>query len=67
MKTNKSYKKRIKVTRTGKMVTRSKGHNHYNSAETGRKGISKRRSDTTSLRMTNKTKKRFLSNISANK
>jgi len=30
MKTNKSYAKRIKVTKNGKMLARTPGHNHYN-------------------------------------
>lgn len=30
MKTNKSYSKRIKVTKNGKTLTRTPGHNHYN-------------------------------------
>jgi len=63
MKTNKSYRKRIKVTKNGKLVTRSKGQNHYNAKESGRAGIAKRRTDTTSLRMSSKAKRRFLSNV----
>lgn len=30
MKTNKSYAKRLKITRRGKILARGKGHNHFN-------------------------------------
>jgi ribosomal protein L35 len=30
MKTNKSYTKRIKVTRTGKLIARKAGQDHFN-------------------------------------
>ena len=33
-KTNKSFKKRVKVTGTGKLLTRTPGRNHYNAKET---------------------------------
>lgn len=40
MKTNKSYQKRIKVTRKGKLVARKAGQNHFNGKERGRtKGV----------------------------
>ena len=32
-KTNKSFKKRIKVTGTGKLLTRTPGRNHYNAKD----------------------------------
>ncbi|MCX6752867.1 MAG: 50S ribosomal protein L35 [Candidatus Nomurabacteria bacterium] len=44
MKTNKSYSKRLKVTKTGKLITRSPGFNHFNAKQSrttqlaGRKG-----------------------------
>ena len=34
MKTNKSLSKRIKVTGTGKLLTRKAGHNHFNAKAT---------------------------------
>ena len=37
MKTNKSFTKRIKITRTGKLVARQPGKNHFNAKE-GRSG-----------------------------
>ena len=30
MKTNKSYSKRIKITRNGKLITRKPGRDHFN-------------------------------------
>lgn len=35
MKTNKSYRKRIRVTKNGKLVARKPGQNHYNGEESG--------------------------------
>jgi ribosomal protein L35 len=43
MKTNKSYTKRIRVTKKGKLVVRKSGQNHFNAKEGGRtKGVKKR-------------------------
>lgn len=36
MKTNKSFTKRIKVTRTGKLIVRKSGQDHFNAKERGR-------------------------------
>lgn len=36
MKTNKSYSKRIRVTRNGKLMARKPGQDHYNALESGR-------------------------------
>ena len=33
MKTNKSFTKRLKITRTGKLVARKPGQNHFNAKE----------------------------------
>ncbi len=33
MKTNKSFKKRLKVTKRGKLVARRPGQNHFNAKE----------------------------------
>lgn len=35
MKTNKSYAKRIKLTKNGKVKVRAKGQNHFNAKESG--------------------------------
>jgi ribosomal protein L35 len=44
MKTNKSYTKRIRVTKKGKLVVRPSGQDHYNALDTGKKRMSKNRS-----------------------
>lgn len=49
MKTNKSYTKRIRVTRRGKLVTRHTGQNHYNAKESRATQSRKRRSTTLTL------------------
>lgn len=44
MKTNKAFTKRIKITKTGKMISRAPGQNHFNARSSrvkqlnGRKG-----------------------------
>ncbi len=58
MKTNKSYTKRIRVTRTGKLMVRVKGQNHFNAKQSGSARSAKRRSVTISL--TAKVRRRFL-------
>jgi len=60
MKTNKSYTKRIKVTKNGKLLVRKKGQNHFNAKASGDTGLKKRR--TVTFSMTNKNKSRFLNN-----
>jgi len=42
-KTNKSYSKRIKVTKTGKLLRRASGQNHFNARNTGQEGRNKRK------------------------
>jgi ribosomal protein L35 len=61
MKTNKSYAKRLKVTRNGKIIARSTGQNHFNSKERRRAQLAKKR--TVPFPMDNKSKSRFLVNI----
>lgn len=58
MKTNKSFSKRIKVTKTGKLKARRPGQNHFNAKETGTKNRQKSRS--ASIVMTPKTQSRFV-------
>lgn len=58
MKTNKSYTKRIKVTRNGKMIARGQGQDHFNSKESRRSQLSKRRG--VAVVMTQKSVSRFL-------
>lgn len=43
MKTNKTIAKRFKVTKTGKVIKRCAGQDHFNSAEPGKVTRNKRR------------------------
>jgi ribosomal protein L35 len=58
MKTNKSYTKRIRVTRNGKLVARKPGQNHFNAKQGGAERNSKRR--TVTMTLTAKVRSRFL-------
>jgi ribosomal protein L35 len=58
MKTNKSYSKRVKVTKNGKVVARKTKQNHFNSKDSGTSHLKRKR--TQNLTLTNKTKARFL-------
>lgn len=62
IKTNKSYAKRLKVTRTGKILARKPGQNHFNAKERTRTSLSKRRMFVIT-HMKNKAKSRFLVNL----
>lgn len=61
MKGNKSYSKRIKLTRTGKLVSRKPGQCHFNAKESRNTQLDKNR--TTLVQMSPKAKQRFLSNM----
>jgi ribosomal protein L35 len=43
-KTNKSFTKRMKVTKSGKILVRQTGQNHFNSKESRRSQLSKKQS-----------------------
>ena len=58
MKTNKSYSKRIRVTRNGKLVARKPGQDHYNALESGREKHQKGGSQ--NLNVTTAIMRRFL-------
>ena len=59
MKTNKSYTKRVRVTKKGKLVVRKPGQDHFNAKESGStKGV-KRRAQ--SLTVSKDIRRRFLS------
>lgn len=61
IKTNKSFLKRIKVTKNGKLLTRRTGQNHFNSKEnSAQRGAKKRNGE---FHMSNKERSRFLVNI----
>ncbi|NCS98800.1 50S ribosomal protein L35 [Candidatus Parcubacteria bacterium] len=61
MKTNKSYKKRLKVTRNGKVVARKAGQSHFNAKQSGVERLDKKSGR--DFQMTNRQKRRFLANI----
>ncbi len=61
MKTNKSYKKRLKVTKKGKVIGRKAGQGHFNAKESRSTQLDKKRS--TSIEMSPKDKSRFLANL----
>lgn len=58
MKSNKSYLKRIRVTRNGKLMARKTGQNHFNAKQSGNKRSGKRRM--VALSLTAKVRRRFL-------
>lgn len=60
MKTNKSYTKRIKVTKNGKLIARRPGRNHFNAKQSGAERLAKRR--TQRITMSSRARNRFLAN-----
>jgi len=58
MKTNKSFTKRLKVTRKGKILARKPGQNHFNAKETRRKQLAKKK--LVGLKLKNRITRRFL-------
>ena len=58
IKTNKSYTKRLKVTKNGKILARATGQNHFNARERTRASNKKHRYN--ALKMDNKAMGRFL-------
>ena len=58
MKTNKSYTKRLKFTKNGKIKARPKGQNHFNAKESGNTTRAKR--GTTDFVMSAKQVARFM-------
>ncbi len=58
MKTNKSFTKRLKVTRNGKILSRKAGQNHFNAKESRGTQLNKKKSMT--LHLTSRNKNRFL-------
>lgn len=61
MKTNKSYAKRLKVTKSGKLLSRKSGQNHFNSKDRRPKKAAKNRS--AEFHISNKSASRYLVNI----
>ena len=61
MKTNKSFSKRLRVTKKGKIIARVPGHNHFNAKRSGREKQRRNRSVGFHATMTATDKSRFLS------
>ncbi len=61
MKTTKSFAKRLKVTKNGKILSRKPGQNHFNAKERSRTSMGKHRM--VSVRMSNKIRSKFLVNL----
>lgn len=49
MKTNKSFTKRLKVTKNGKILARHSGQNHFNAKESRSKQLNKKGARTLNL------------------
>lgn len=58
LKTNKSYTKRLKITKSGVLKGRKPGQNHFNAKESRNAQLNKKRLSTVVL--TNKARSRFL-------
>ena len=58
MKTNKSFAKRLKVTKNGKIKARKAGQNHFNAKESRNKQLNKKR--LADFPMSNRDKRRFI-------
>ncbi|MBU6390439.1 50S ribosomal protein L35 [Patescibacteria group bacterium] len=58
MKSNKSFTKRLKVSKNGKITARKPGQNHFNAKESRRAQMNKKRA--AHIHMSNKAVARFL-------
>ena len=58
MKTNKSFTKRLKITRRGKIIARKPGQNHFNAKESRASQMDGRRTQTYVL--TKKVKQQYI-------
>lgn len=58
MKTNKSYSKRLKLTRSGKLISRKPGQNHFNAKASRKSQLDHKRS--TVFIMNNKDRAKYL-------
>ena len=65
MKTNKSFTKRLKITRGGKIVARKPGQNHFNAKESRAGRMNRRR--TQSILLSKKVSQRFITTAAPSK
>jgi ribosomal protein L35 len=61
MKTNKSFMKRLRVTKKGKIIARAPGQNHFNAKNSGSTTMRHKRATPFHGIMNNTAKSRFLS------
>lgn len=60
MKNNKSFSKRLRVTKNGKIIARTPGHNHFNAKESGSTRMRHNRQGGFHAKMDATAKSRFL-------
>lgn len=60
MKTNKSYTKRLRLTKKGKILSRAPGQNHFNAKRSGSETMRHKRVG--HVKMSNQERSRFLPN-----
>lgn len=60
MKTNKSFTKRLRVSKNGKIIARVPGQNHFNAKEGRRRQMQRRRNVALNIPMTAKDHARYL-------
>ena len=65
MKTNKSFTKRLKITRTGKVIARKPGQNHFNAKESRATQLGGNRSQ--ELHLSAKVSQRYIGTVSPSK
>jgi len=65
MKTNKSYTKRVKVTKNGKVIARKPGQGHFNAKESGTTKLGKKRTHQVSWGSNKRITRRFLPKTNA--
>jgi len=61
MKGNKSFSKRLRVTKHGKIVARATGQNHFNAKQSGKQRQHKNRAKEFHAALDNTAKSRYLS------
>jgi ribosomal protein L35 len=61
MKSNKSFMKRLRVTKRGKVIARAPGQNHFNAKRSGGEKQRQHRTESFHAAMNNTAKSRFLS------
>jgi len=62
MKTNKSFSKRLRVTKNGKIISRAPGQNHFNAKRSGTERQRHHRAGQFHAALDNTARSRFLPN-----